>query len=109
MCRFCGWCCTGELGGENVFILLVGVGLCLSSVRVHFGSVLRLPARKTLDMGGSDGVWYASDALFWATLGVVCVGGFGVMFWLGILMRFAKGDGGGAVIPLFRDCFADYP
>ena len=80
MCRFCGWCCTGELGGENVFILLVGVGLCLSSVRVHFGSVLRLPARKTLDMGGSDGVWYASDALFWVTLGWYVSVGLGLCF-----------------------------
>jgi hypothetical protein len=89
----CGWCCTGELGGESVFLLLVGVGPSLGRVRVSFGSVFRLPARKTLDMGGWVGVWYACDALLWVTLGAVCVGGFGGMFWLGILMRFVRGDG----------------
>ena len=61
-----------------------------------------MPARKTLDMGGWEGVWYASDALLCDTLGAVCVGGFGGMCWLGILMRFARGDGGGVVMPLVR-------
>ena len=69
---------------------------------MHFGSVLRLPARKTLDMGGWEGVWYASDALLWVTLGAVCVGGFRGVFLLGILMRYARGDGGGVVMPLFH-------
>ena len=69
---------------------------------MRFGIVLRLPARKTLDMCGWEGVWYAFDTLLWVTLGVECVGGFGGMFWLGLFMRFAKGDGGGVVMPLFR-------
>ncbi len=69
---------------------------------MRFGSVLRLPAWKTLDMGGWEGVWYASDALLWITLGAVCVGGLGDMFWLGMSMRFARGDGEGVVMPLFR-------
>ena len=71
MCRCCGWYCTGELGGESVFLLLVGMGPGLGKVRVRFGSVLRLPARKTLDMGGLEGVWYASVALLWVTLDAV--------------------------------------
>jgi len=82
--------------------LLVGVGLSVGRVRVRFGSVLQLPARKTLDIGGWEGVWYASNALLWVTLEAVCVGGFGGMFWLGILVRFARGDGRGVVISLFR-------
>jgi hypothetical protein len=81
VCRCCGWCCTGgELGGESVFLLLAGVGPGLGRVRVRFKSARRLPARKTLDMGGWEGLWYASDALVWVTLGAVCVGGFGGIF-----------------------------
>ena len=71
-------------------------------MRVGFGSVLWLPAWKTLDVNGWEGVWYASDALLWVTSGAVCVGGFRGMFWLGILIRFARSDGGGIVMSLFR-------
>ena len=35
-----------------MFLLLVGVGPVLGRARVRFGGVLRLPARKPLDMGG---------------------------------------------------------
>jgi hypothetical protein len=47
-------------------------------------------------------VWCAFGVLLLVTLGVVCVGGFGGVFWLGVLVRFARGDGGGVVMPLFR-------
>ena len=53
-------------------------------------------------MDGREGVWYASEALMWVPLGSVCVGGFGGMFRMGILMRFGRGDDGGVVMPLFR-------
>jgi hypothetical protein len=100
--RYCGWYCRGELDGESVFLLLVGVGRAVSRVRVRFGIVLRLPARKTLDMGWREGVWHASDALMWVLLEAVCVGECGSVFWFGILVRFVRGDGGGVVMPLFR-------
>ena len=44
----------GDLGGESVFLLLVGVEPGVGRVSVHFGISLRLPARKTLDMGGRE-------------------------------------------------------
>ena len=47
-------------------------------------------------------MWYASDALLWVTLGAVGVGGFGAMSWLGIIMRFVRGAGGGG-------CYASFP
>ena len=83
------------LGGESVFLLLVGMGPGLCRVMVRFGGVLRLPARNTLGMGGWERMWYAFVALLWVTLGAVCVGGFGVIFWLRITMCFARGAGGG--------------
>ena len=81
--------------------MLVGLGLGVGRVSVRFGIVLRLPAQKTLDMDGRGGVWYASDALMWVPLGAVCVGGSGGVLWLGILLRFARGDGGSVVMHLF--------
>jgi len=83
-----------------VFLLLVGVGLGLGRV-MRFGSVLRLPARKTLDACWLEGVWCAFGNLLLVTLGVVCVGVFLGVFWLGILLRFARGDGGRVVMLLF--------
>ena len=40
---------------------------------------------------------------------VVCVGEFGGVFWLGVLLRFAQGDGGGllCLFSVFR--YAEYP
>jgi hypothetical protein len=84
-----------RLGSENIFLLLVGAGSCVGRVRVRFGIVLRLPARKTLYMSGREGAWCASDAVMGVSLGAVCVGGFRGVLWLGILMRFTRGDGGG--------------
>ena len=72
----CGWCCKCEVGGERVFLLLVGYGSCVGRVWVRFRIVLRLPARKNLDMGGMEAVWYASDVLVWIPLVAGCVGGF---------------------------------
>ena len=69
-------CCNGNVGGKNVFLLLVGVGPGVNRVRVRFRIVLRLPARKNLDMGGMEAVWYASDVLVWIPLVAGCVGGF---------------------------------
>ena len=91
----CGWCCKGEVGADRVILVLVGVGHSVLKVRVRFGIVFRLPARKTLDMGEREGVWCASDVLVLVTLGVGCV------LWMGILGRFAGGDGGWVVMPLF--------
>ncbi len=54
-------------------------------------------------------MWYVSDALLWVTLGAVCVGGFEGMFWFGILVNFARIDGGGVVMPLSVLGFAEYP
>ena len=95
MFRCCGWCCKGEVGGEGAFLLFVGVGSSGGRVRVRFRIVLWLPARTTLDMGGREGVLFASDVLVLVTLGVGCV------LWMGILGRFAGGDGGWVVMPLF--------
>jgi hypothetical protein len=53
-------------------------------------------------MGGWEGEWYSNDALLWVTLRAICVGGFRGMFWLGILVRIARGDGEGDVMHLFR-------
>jgi len=53
---------VGDVGGERVFLLLVGVGPGVGRMRVLFGSVLRLPTRMTLDMGGWEELWYASGA-----------------------------------------------
>jgi hypothetical protein len=39
------------------FLLLVNVGPGVSRVSLRFGIVLRHLARKTLDMGGIEGVW----------------------------------------------------
>ena len=72
----CGWCCK-ELGSDGVFLLLFGAGHGVGRVKVSFGIVLRLPARKILDMGGREGVWYTSDALMY----LVSVGG-GVSRWM---------------------------
>ena len=74
--------------------LLVGVGPGLGRV-MRFGSVLRLPAKKTFNMCWWEGVWCAFGALLWVTLGSVYVGKFGGVFWLGVLLRFAQGDGEG--------------
>ena len=85
----------GEMGGVSAFVLLVGVGPSLGRVGVRLGSVLRLPARRTLDMCWWEGVCWDFRAMLWVTLGAVCVGEFGGVFWWGILLRFARGDGGG--------------
>jgi len=58
-CKRCDWCCTGELGGVSVFLLLVGLGTGLGKMR-RFGNVLRLPARKTLGV-----CWWGGAMLFW--------------------------------------------
>ena len=59
------------------FFRLLAWGLMwLGRVRVRFGNVLRLSARKTLNMGGRKRVWYASDGLVWVPLGAGCVDGF---------------------------------
>jgi hypothetical protein len=84
-----------------VFLMLVGVGHGLGRV-IRFGNVLRLPTRRILDVCWWEGVWCAVGDLLLVTLGVVCVGGFAGVFWLGVLPRFARGDGGGIVMPLFR-------
>ena len=57
----CVWYCTGELGGESAFLSSVTKGPRVVRVRVRFGIAIRLLARKTLDMGGWEGVWYAFD------------------------------------------------
>ena len=89
----------------SVFLLLVGVGPGLGRMGLRFGSVIWLPVRKTLDMCWWAGVLRAFGVLSWLTLGAVCVGEFGGVFWLKILLRFARGDGGRAVMPLFRVWF----
>ena len=76
-----------------MFLLLVGVWPGLGRV-MRFGNVLRLPARKTLDVCWWEGMWCDFGDLLLVTLGVVCVGEFGGVFWLGVLLRFARGDGG---------------
>ena len=43
VCKCCDWCCTGELGGVSVFLLLVGLGTGLGQVR-RFGNVRLLTA-----------------------------------------------------------------
>ena len=88
----------------SVLLLLVGMGLGLGRVGVRFASILRLPARKTLDMSWWEGVWCAFGALLWVTLGAVCVGEFGGMFWLGILLRSARGD-----LCVWGGCYASFP
>ncbi len=103
--RYCGWCFRGELGGESVFILLVDVWHVVIKVRVRFGIVVQLLAWKTLHMDGMEEVWFASVALPWVSLGTVCVEGCRGVFWLGILVRFARDGGGGVVMPLFCVCF----
>jgi hypothetical protein len=88
----------------SVFLLLVGVETGLGRV-IRFGNVLRLPTRKTLDVCWWEGVWCDFGVLLLVTFGVVCVGGFGGVFWLGVLDRFARGDGGRVVMHLFRVWF----
>jgi len=85
--------------------LLLGLGPGVSRVRVSFRIVLRLSARKFLDMDGSTELWCASGALIWVSLGVVCAGRLGCVLWLGVLLRFARGHGGGVIIPFSRACF----
>ena len=92
--------CTGELGGESAFLLLVVMGPGIGKVRVRFGIVLRLPARKTLDIGGREGVECAFGVLVWVPLGAWCVDGLGGVLWMGILGRFARGEGEGVAMPL---------
>ena len=100
----CGWCCDGELGDESDFRLSLGVGPVVCRVRVRFFD-LRLPARKILDIGGRRKVWAASDPLTWVSLEAVCVGEGGGVFWLGVLVSFARGDGGRVFMSIFRVCF----
>jgi hypothetical protein len=78
----------------SVILLLVGVVPVLGRI-MRFGSVLRLPARKTLDMCWWEGVWCVFGALLWDALWAECVGEVGGVSWLKLLFLFARGDGGG--------------
>jgi hypothetical protein len=98
----CGYWCKGEIADEVVFLLLLGFGSGVCRVRMSFGIVLQLPARKTLNMDGREGVWYPFCVLVWVPSGEGCVGGFGGVLWIGMLGRFARVDGGGVAMPLFR-------
>ena len=64
--------------------------------------VLRLPARKSLDGCWWRIMWCACDVVLLVAMGEVGGGAFGGVFWLVVLLRFARGDGGGVVKPLFR-------
>ena len=84
-----------------MFLLLVGVGTGLGKV-MCFGNVLRLPTRRTLDVCWWEGVWCSFGDLLLVALGVVCVGASGGVFWYGVLLIVARGDGGGVVMRHFR-------
>ncbi len=54
-------------------------------------------------------MWYAFVDLLLVALGVVCVGEFGNVFWLGVLLRFARGDGGVLLCLFSVFGYAEYP
>ena len=63
-----------------MFLLLAGVGTGLGKV-MRFGNVLRLPARRTLDVCRWEGVRCSFGDLLLVALGVVCVGESRGVFW----------------------------
>ncbi len=63
-----------------MFLLLVGVETGLGKV-MRFGNVLRLPARRTLDVCWCEGVRCSFGDLLMVELRVVCVGESGGVFW----------------------------
>ncbi len=62
--------------------------------------VLRLPARKSLDVYWWRVMWCACDVVLLVAIGEVGGGAFGGVFWLEVLYRFARGESGGVVNPL---------